>query len=202
MNKLVSYFLLIVSCLVIAGCQESNELKRKKVSEEVNEPKVMERFDEEKLSQVDIFDFEHIEKAPETTEKQPLSKAIKLYFSNNDTDTNDAIAIDIENNQILVEPWMSALGVNTVEEPINSNDLKNVVNILEKYDVQNWERDYSKEDPSTYEDGYGWHLWIQFEDGTVEKHKGSGVRKEVIPDNFDDFVKELNEFVNERLDDH
>ncbi len=56
-------------------------------------------------------------------------------------------------------------------------------------------------DPTTTDDGVGWSLYLQFEDGTVEKHKGSGTAmKSITPENFDDFFNELSDFVDERLE--
>ena len=73
--------------------------------------------------------------------------------------------------------------------------------ILEKYEVQSWKRDYTFEDPETYQDGYSWSLWLQFADGTVEKHSGEGTDAEKLtPDNFQEFAKELRSFVEEKLE--
>ncbi|UTR15529.1 hypothetical protein MM221_02770 [Salipaludibacillus sp. LMS25] len=192
MNKKVSYFLLIVSCLVIPGCEETNE------------PKIFEKFDEGKLSQVDIFDFENLGKAPEATEKQPINKVIKVFFDEWSFDAPyEPIAINIKSNEIYVNPSLSLHSFSSYEETIHISEAETVLDILEKYNVQEWERNYTFEDPDTYEDGYSWSLLLQFEDGTVEKHSGTGTDSDdITPDNFDDFAKELNDFVNERLDDN
>jgi len=72
--------------------------------------------------------------------------------------------------------------------------------ILKKYDVQDWKDDYTTENPDTYEDGYGWQLWLQYEDGTVEKHGGTGTTVEkVTPENFQDFKTELSTFMDEKI---
>lgn len=63
--------------------------------------------------------------------------------------------------------------------------------------------DYTLDDSFSFTDKYSWGLWIQFEDGTVEEHKGSGPPKqdEIIPENFTDFAEELKEFVKTKVED-
>ncbi|MEH7180116.1 hypothetical protein [Neobacillus vireti] len=96
---------------------------------------------------------------------------------------------------------MDSLGLSFNDGTVKINDAENVINILKKHNVQEWKRDYSFEDPASFQDGYSWNLWLQFEDGTVEKHVGQG--KDIVditPKNFDDFATELNGFVKERLE--
>src|SRR5699024_11722442 len=83
----------------------------------------------------------------------------------------NTIAMDIENNIIYIDPWMSSMGINYQDESEPIDDIDKAVDILEKYNVQDWKEDYSYEDPSSYEDGYAWSLYLQFEDGTrSEEH--------------------------------
>lgn len=85
---------------------------------------------------------------------------------------------------------------------LSTSPLEKVIDILETYNVQDWKKDYSYEDLSSYQDGSGWSLYLQFEDGTVEVHRGFGsFAGEIIPENFDDFFSELSSFVDERLGD-
>ena len=82
------------------------------------------------------------------------------------------------------------------------NNTKEVLDILRTYDMQSWKKDYTFEDSDTYEDGYIWRLWLQYEDGTVEKHKGEGTdRDKITPSIFDDFVKDLNYIVDKHFND-
>ncbi|SDZ53196.1 hypothetical protein SAMN05421736_11612 [Evansella caseinilytica] len=156
------------------------------------------------MAQIDIFDFKHIKKAPEATEKQPISKVIKVFFDEwTFDDPYEAIAIDIENNEIYVNPIISARGLRAQDGIVQISNTEKIIDILNKHNVQEWKRNYTFEDPETYQDGYSWSLLLQFEDGTVEKHWGDGTnKKKLTPDNFDDFAKELNEFVKERLEDN
>src|SRR5699024_11619201 len=82
--------------------------------------------------------------------------------------------------------WSSDVCSSDLSKPID--DIDEAVNILEKYNVQDWKEDYSYEDPSSYEDGYAWSLYLQFEDGTVERHKVTGsFAVESTPENYKDY---------------
>ncbi len=73
---------------------------------------------------------------------------------------------------------------------------------VEKHDVKSWKGDYTFENPDSYQDGYGWDLWLQYEDGSVEKFKGSGTDiDKLTPEQFDDFVKDVYRFAEEKIGD-
>ena len=120
----------------------------------------------------------------------------------NDSSLSDTIAIDVTNNEIYVDPSWTTLGVDTFDEPVPVNDVQNLLQILEEYNVQDWKKDYTVENPEDYEDGFSWRLWLQFEDGTVEKHGGSGTEDGITSENFDEFFTELNEFVAGKLEEN
>lgn len=186
MKKIALFMISISICLIMVGCKDS-ENGYSEGSE---------------LKEEHLYDIYFIKKAPKTTEKQPLSKVIKLAFTQNDSSLGNTIAMDLENNTIYIDPWMSSMGINYKDESKPIDDIDEAVNILEKYNVQDWKEDYSYEDPSSYEDGYAWSLYLQFEDGTVERHKGTGsFAKEITPENYNDFSQKLNDFVEERLKD-
>ena len=176
MRKTFLIFFVIITCL---GCQESKEHK----------------IDEA------IFDFENFGRAPEATEKHPINEVIKIFFDEwTFDDLYEPIAIDIKNNEVYVNPSINIRGFRA-DDSFQINDPEKVFEILEKYEVQSWKRDYTFEDPETYQDGYSWSLWLQFEDGTVEKHSGEGTDVEKLtPDNFQEFAKELRSFVEEKLE--
>lgn len=160
-----------------------------------------ENMEESKMSDEILYDFYSFLRAPKSTEKQGLSEVIKLVFTKNDSSLSDTIAIDVEGKKIHIDPWMSSHGINSLGETKNIDDINEVLNILKKYNIQDWKEDYSFENPSSFEDGFGWNLWLQYKDGTVEKHGGSGsFPEEIIPENFGEFFHELNDFVNERLE--
>lgn len=149
----------------------------------------------------ETFDFAFIKQAPEATEKHDIKKVIKVYFNENDSSLDKGFAIDLEEKNVYINPRMGSRGIRTsIEKPVNVGDIDGVLEVLEQHNVQNWKDDYTFENPDSYQDGYGWQLWLQFEDGTVEKHKGSGTKKDKItPENFNEFVKELTDFVEGKL---
>jgi uncharacterized lipoprotein YehR (DUF1307 family) len=185
----IFFFSAISIFIIITGCEETQESTDSK------------ELEESEMSEEELYDIYYIFEAPKATEEHDLSKTIKVVFSSYVNSIDSDIAIDIKNNEILIEPWMSSLGVDTVEGTEKINDANKVLEILEKYNVQDWKEDYTYEDPATYEDGVGWLLLLQFEDGTVTEYRGSGTdSKEITPENFEAFVTELNSFVDERLE--
>lgn len=179
MRKMFIILLVIITCF---GCQES--------------------FSKGEIDEI-VFDFKKIGKAPEATEKQEIDKVIKVYFNENDSSLDKGFAIDLEDENVYINPRMGSRGIRTsIEEPVHVSDIDGVLEVLKKYNVQKWKDDYTFESPDSYQDGYGWQLWLQFEDGTVEKHKGSGTKKDkVTPDNFNEFSKELRSFIEGKLKD-
>lgn len=158
MRKPLILFLVMIICF---GCQISD-----KKGNEIDDQ---------------IFDFAFIKKAPETTEKRDFNKVIKVYFNENDCSLDKGFAIDLEEETVYINPRMGSRGIrNSVEEPIHVSEIDGVLKVLKKHNVQKWKDDYTFESPDSYQDGYGWQLWLQFEDGTVEKHKGSSTKKEKI----------------------
>jgi len=204
MKKVSYFFIALIVCLLLFGWQEYGKENVGKVTNQEGEIKNSggNEGKEMKRNEYDIYDFSFIEKAPESKRKQDLNDVIKVLFEENDSSLSTIIAIDVENDCIYKEPRWSTFGVEPMDGTIKSNDAKNVIEILEKYKVQKWRYDYSVEDPESYLDGYSWELWLQFKDGTVEKHFGAGDEKDVIPKNFDEFVNELSNFVNERIGDN
>lgn len=170
------------------GCQHNND----------EEPVIL-----ESAASIDVFDFAFIKKAPEATESHDLEEVIKVYFNENDSSQDKGFAIDIEEGHVFINTGMGSRGVRTsIEQPLEVSQIKGVIDILHKHHIQDWQEDYTFENPDSYQDGYGWQLWLQFKDGTVEKHKGSGTNPDkVTPDNFDDFAKELHEFMDEKIND-
>lgn len=178
MRKIFLIFFVIIACL---GCQDSKE-------HEIDEA---------------IFEFENIVRAPEATKKHAINDVIKIYFSEwTFDDPYEPIAIDIKNNEIYVNPSINIREFRA-DDSFQISDANKILEILEKYDVQSWEKDYTFEDPDTYQDGYSWSLWLQFEDGTVEKHSGEGTDVEKLtPKNFREFARELTKFVEVELEEN
>ncbi|MCR6111559.1 hypothetical protein HXA35_14515 [Bacillus sp. A301a_S52] len=203
MKKLQICVFIFTTCLFLFACEQQINKDESDKPLNKNEQKNVEG-EESSMNEIDIFDFENLGKAPEATEKQPINKVIKVFFDEWSFDAPyEPIAINIKSNEIYVNPSLSLHSFSSYDETIHISEAETVLDILEKYNVQEWERNYTFEDPDTYEDGYSWSLWLQFENGTVEKHSGTGTGSvDITPDNFDDFAKELNDFVNEQLDDN
>ena len=164
------------------GCEEKEESRELDMTEE------------------ELFDIYYIKEAPKTTERHNLEEVITLVLNTNINTSTDTIAINVQDGEIYINPQMSSLGVHAKNGTKKVDDINKILEILEKYEVQDWKEDYTFEDPSTYEDGTSWHLFLQYEDGTIEQHGGSGTDEEKIkPDSFDAFIKEIADFVDERI---
>ncbi|MEI3612452.1 hypothetical protein [Pseudogracilibacillus sp. SO30301A] len=202
MKQLRNYFLIFYACLFLLGCQT---FKDQEENETTNTGNLNGQNENEKakenVSEIDIFDFENFGRTPEATEKHSIDEVIKIYFSEwTFDDPFEPIAINIETDEIYVNPSLSFVRFSTYDEVVKINQTEQVLEILETYDVQSWKTDYTFEDPDSYEDGYSWRLWLQFADGTVEKYSGEGTNVEKLtPDNFQEFAKELRSFVEEKL---
>lgn len=148
------------------------------------------------MSGIDMYDFAFIKMAPEAEEEQDINKVIKVYVNENDSSTDTGFAIDLQENNIYKNPWMSSRGIASSEEPIEVESTEGIIEILEKYEVQDWDADYTTADAASIEDGYSWSVWLQYEDGTVEKHRGN----ENVPKNFEAFVSDITDFANEKIE--
>ena len=198
--KIKHYLLTIVTLLLLGACHGGvNE----KIGNETKQA-IKEKDNgkgENNMYEYDIYDFADIKKAPEAAMKHPLSNVIKILFDAGSIAAENTIAIDILKNEVFINPKIGSRGLRFSDGSVEINDTEKVIKILEKYDVQNWKNDYTFENPEFYQDGYGWVLRLQFEDGTVEIYGGEGSRKsEIIPENFDEFFAELSEFVKERIE--
>ncbi|MFS0750531.1 hypothetical protein [Oceanobacillus sp. 1P07AA] len=204
MSKSIKYLLLIVACIFLISCQQSEGTSGSDTTDPDNteDKNRVDEGEDDNMSEVDIYDFKNIEKAPEATETQPLENVIKIFFDETKIDAPyQAIAIDIKNNEIYKNPIISRRGLRAQDGVTKVNRADEVYDILAEHDIQNWEEDYTFEDAETYEDGYSWRLWLQYEDGTIEKHGGKGTDvKKLTPDNFVTFVDELRQFEKQKLE--
>lgn len=192
MRNLLIYSFVFITCLFLVACQSIDDDKGETANLE---------GEEDAMNQVDIFDFKHIQDAPEATEKHAIDKVVKVFFDESSIDKPyKAVAIDVENNEIYLNPIISRRGLRAQDGVTTVETSKEVHAILKKYEVQDWKSDYTFEDAESYEDGYSWRLWLQFEDGTVEKYSGKGADKErLTPENFDDFAQELYQFQKDKV---
>src|SRR5699024_3995085 len=68
-------------------------------------------------------------------------------------------------------PIIGRRGLRARDGSVEVNEAEEVLDILDKYEVQTWDKEYSS-DANAYEDRYSWQLLLQYDDGTVEKHAG------------------------------
>lgn len=201
MKKIFCFLFIITLCLTVIGCQESTKKNADDPTDQQNKDEVMNGNEGKDMNGIDIYDFAFIKMAPKSKGKHSLNEVIKIYFTEGGFSSGNTIAIDVANNILYKNPSMDSQGLSTNDGTIKLNDSENVINILEKHNIQEWKHNYTFEDPGSYQDGYSWMLRLQYEDGTVEEYHGEGTRKnKIIPKNFEEFAAELNSFVNERLE--
>ena len=142
-------------------------------------------------STIDIYDFSFIKLAPNSKKKQDVDDLIKIYFIENDSSLDTGFAVDIENELVYIDPRVGSRGIRrTNDDPDEINNAEDFIDLVEKYEVQNWKKRYA--DHLDVEDGYGWKLILQYAYGTIETHSGSGIDMEKItPSNFYSFTKDL-----------
>lgn len=185
MKKVIYSFAAIMICFTISSCQKPSQENSQKSN----------------MSDKVSYDFYSFLQSPEATEKQDVSKIIKLVVTKNEGAQDETIVLDLEDGEILVESWMSSYGINSEGETQSFDDKEEVLHLLETYNVQGWKDDYTTEDLASYDDGVGWNVWLQYEDGTVQSHKGSGSGLvQMTPEGFNDFFNELEKFVNKHLE--
>lgn len=201
MRSLLIYSFVFITCLFLVACQSIDEEKSETDSSKDRNKQANSEGEENAMNQVDIFDFKHIQHAPEATEEHAIDKVVKVFFDESSINQPyRAVAIDVENDEIYRNPIISRRGLRAQDGVTTVENSNEVQDILKKYEVQDWESDYTFEDAESYEDGYSWRLWLQFEDGTVERYSGKGTDKEKLtPENFDDFAQELYQFQQDKV---
>lgn len=201
MRNLLIYSFISITCLFLVACQSLENEEDGADSSKSGNKQVNSEGEENTMNQVDIFDFKHIQDAPEATEKHAIDKVAKVFFDESSSDQPyKAVAIDVEHDEVYQNPIISRRGLRAQDGVITIENSNDVQDILRKYEVQDWESDYTAEDAESYEDGYSWRLWLQFDDGTVERYSGKGAeKKKVTPENFDDFAQALYQFYKDKV---
>lgn len=188
MKKLLFFLFIITIGLFLYGCQQNMHTDEE--NKDTGEGK--------KMDQKNIYDFKHIDKAPEATEKQAMDKVIKVFFDESTFDKPyEAVAIDIENNEVYANPIIGRRGLRAQDGIVKVNETAKVLDILDNHEVQTWDKKYSS-DANAYEDGYSWQLLLQYEDGTVEKYEGN--EEDEVPTDFNKLAKELRDFADEKIE--
>lgn len=141
------------------------------------------------LSEEELYDIYLLFKTPKADEKKDFDDVIKIVLTENDSSKEKTIAIELNEGTVHADPFISSSGILSTEVFKDVADLDKFIALLKEFEVETWKEDYSFESPEDYEDGYGWSLWLQYEDGSTNKYHGSGSFKdEVTPDDFQDFL--------------
>lgn len=142
-----------------------------------------------------INGFDTLKNAPLASEVHESSDIIKiLFYEAFDGQTHNAIAIDIGSKMLYTNPDINFLDLDAPDYSMTDDDIQIVLDILDNNNILDWNAVYSVD--AEYEDGYGWVMYIQYSDGTVNRFIGSGpVKDSVIPENFDVFVEEMITFI-------
>lgn len=182
--------------LCIVGCQSDSSQTDAESNHSSN---AEEKDGEENMNVEDIFNFKNIEHAPETTEGHSLSAVIKVFFDEWSFDEPyKSMAVDIGNNEIYVHPIIGQRGLRAQDGVLEINNGEDIISILEKYHVQDWKTNYTDGHSDSTEDGEGWELILQYEDGSVKKHIGNA--DDLKPEGFRGFADELYQFVENHME--
>lgn len=203
--KRLNILAFIVVALLLAGCQ-SEDTVASYINVAATEKLLNKKNEDSELpntGDIDIFDFAYINQAPRTEESHEVADIIKMYATTWSIDEHHyPIAIDIQNKEIYVESSVRRYGIEFETDRIKADDMDQVLQLFETYDVLNWQNYYSDvKDYHSYEDGASWSLTVQYDDGTIEKFRGEGMSfSDIVPDNYPDFMKELETYVNGYLE--
>jgi hypothetical protein len=215
MNKLLGYTMLIITCLLVFGCGQSAEddqitngqggQTQNNEDNAEDEPNVDEQNNDENgennMNEKDIFQFKHIAQAPEAAEKKPVEEVIKVFFAEHSIDIpleESGVAIDIANKEMHVHPVINHRGFRAQGGIVELNDAEKVREILHTHSVQEWPDEPAPESEAA--DGYSWQLWLQYEDGSVQRYEGNEATEK--PEKFDAFASSLREYTAERIEEN
>lgn len=185
MRRRILFLVFIVVCFLVT-CQFKNPISHSEGGGNTE-------------STIDIYDFSFIELALHSKKKQDVDDLIKIYFIENDSSLDTGFGVDIENKLVYIDPRVGSRGIRrSSDDPDEINNVEDFINLVEKYEVQNWKKRYA--DHLDVEDGYGWKLILQYADGSIQTYSGSGIDMEKItPSNFNSFKKDLAETVEKGL---
>lgn len=112
MRSLLIYSFVFITCLFLVACQSIDDEKAEADNSEDRNKQVNSEGEGNVMNQVDIFDFKHIQHAPEATEKHAIDKVVKVFFDESSIDKPyKAVAIDVENDEIYRNPIISRRGL-------------------------------------------------------------------------------------------
>src|SRR5690625_3067033 len=175
MKRLYVLVMTTVACIVLASCESDDQVTtyinivatEKMLNMDKEEPQYSD------VGDADIFDFAYMKGAPKAEDDYDVDDIIKMYASTGSfDDPQPPIAIDIEDNEIYVEPNIGRYGVDREKERKQVNDTDRVLELFEQYDVLGWQNYYSDvKDYHSSDDGGSWSLVVQSEDGRIAEFR-------------------------------
>lgn len=138
---------------------------------------------------------------PRATRSHRLSEITKiLYFEEKDMQQVDQIVIDLGDSVLFTEPTIDIdLDSSEADYNLSAEEIKSVLNMIEKYEVLAWKGHYGEKYGSEVSDGGGWNLIIQFDDGTINFVTGNDTSEEKnTPEGHKDFIEDMVKFINSK----
>lgn len=137
-------------------------------------------------------------KSTQTTVVHSLQDIAKIMFYEwGDMQVQNAVAIDIANRRLFIDPVIdSYLDYTEPDYIMTDEDVASVLDILTENKIFEWNFEYGKkdDDPNVM-DGGGWVLYIQYNDNTITKFTGTNSGDgNHHPDTYASFVQEIVEF--------
>jgi len=181
--------IIFVTCIIFCSCTKKN------VEESIGGNMSM--------VNVELCGFSELREAERTTAAHALEDITKIMFYEYAYQRQfNEVAIDIHNRRLYTYPVISStLDRRTPDYEMSIEEIEEVLTILEKYNILNWNETYFDESLTEEEEweAYTWVLFIQYSDGTVQRFAGMGSYSVSKPENFDAFVEEMINFTHSRV---
>lgn len=187
-------YIILLFIILVSGCDYSKTVDSER-EVEMTEKETLDGF-------YDLF------KSEQANTGHSLDDITKVMYDDvYEMANSSCIAINVGDKGMFINRRIhSSLKFREFDYIMSDSDINEVRAILEKYDVMNWEDEYGTyipvadaDDPNiSIDGGGGWTLVIQFSDNTVKRINGFYDGDEEYPENYEEFVKELEEFVDSK----
>ncbi len=198
MKKVMICIYIIMLSMALIGC-EGNGSSSIDDAYESTEDNVFEY-------NVEDIQFEWLPEMEYTTERKLINdmKKFVCYFAGESWGEPEImIGVNIETKKMYVNKGMGGMDGSDSTCNLDDENIEELLNIIEKYKIQDWEYKYILEDCEDIDDGYyAWDIYMQYGDGSIEKHCGeanSFRKSEVQPSNYIEFRTAMVEFTDKFL---
>ncbi len=199
MKKRMIYVYIIILSTLLIGCEGKNNASTNDTTEYTENENVIDY-------NVEDIRFEWLPEMEYTTERKSINdmKKFVCYFAQETVyDREIMIGVNIEKKKLYVNKGMGGMDGSDSTCTLDDGDIEELLNVIEKYKIQDWEYKYETE---KYEDvdncHYAWDIYMQYGDGSVEKHCGEGYsfnKEEIKPPNYDEFRAAMVEYADKFL---